>query len=147
MNLLINILFSYLASVGFGVLLNIPRRALNGCGIIEVLGWMVYLFIKHLDLGNMLANLLAAFAIGVTAIIFARVKKMPMILFNIPSLVPLVPGGQSYRAIRYFALGNNSLAIEYLVQVGMIAGAIAMGFFLAELVGQVYFKIRTVKES
>ncbi len=146
MNLLINILFSYLASVGFGVLLNIPRRALNGCGIIGVLGWMVYLFIKHLDLGNMLANLLAAFAIGVTAIIFARVKKMPMIL-NIPSLVPLVPGGQSYRAIRYFALGNNSLAIEYLVQVGMIAGAIAMGFFLAELVGQVYFKIRTVKES
>ena len=145
MNLLINILFSYLASVGFGVLLNIPRRALNGCGIIGVLGWMVYLFIKHLDLGNMLANLLAAFAIGVTAIIFARVKKMPMILFNIPSLVPLVPGGQSYRAIRYFALGNNSLAIEYLV--GMIAGAIAMGFFLAELVGQVYFKIRTVKES
>ena len=133
MNLLINILFSYLASVGFGVLLNIPRKALNGCGIIGVLGWMVYLFIKHLDLGNMLANLLAAFAIGVTAII--------------PSLVPLVPGGQSYRAIRYFALGNNSLAIEYLVQVGMIAGAIAMGFFLAELVGQVYFKIRTVKES
>ena len=145
MNLLINILFSYLASVGFGVLLNIPRKALNGCGIIGVLGF--YLFIKHLDLGNMLANLLAAFAIGVTAIIFARVKKMPMILFNIPSLVPLVPGGQSYRAIRYFALGNNSLAIEYLVQVGMIAGAIAMGFFLAELVGQVYFKIRTVKES
>ena len=108
MNLLINILFSYLSSVGFGVLLNIPRKALNGCGIIGVLGWMVYLFIKHLDLGNMLANLLAAFAIGVTAIIFARVKKMPMILFNIPSLVPLVPGGQSYRAIRYFALGNNS---------------------------------------
>ena len=87
------------------------------------------------------------FRSGVTAIIFARVKKMPMILFNIPSLVPLVPGGQSYRAIRYFALGNNSLAIEYLVQVGMIAGAIAMGFFLAELVGQVYFKIRIVKES
>ena len=74
MNLLINILFSYLASVGFGVLLNIPRKALNGCGIIGVLGWMVYLFIKHLDLGNMLSNLLAAFAIGVTAIIFARVK-------------------------------------------------------------------------
>ena len=67
--------------------------------------------------------------------------KMPMILFNIPSLVPLVPGGQAYRAVRYFAIGKNDLALSYLVQVGMIAGSIAVGFFLAEFVSQVYFKI------
>lgn len=130
-----------MATVGFGVILNIPRRGLNACGIVGVIGWLVYIFIKDFFSSSMLANLLAAFSIGMGAMFCARFKKMPMILFNIPSLVPLVPGGQAYRAVRYFALGKNDLALRYLVQVGMIAGSIAVGFFLAEFVSQVYFKI------
>ena len=68
---------------------------------------------------------------------------MPTILFNIPSLVPLVPGGQAYQAVRYFALNDNTVALRYVVQVAMIAGAIAMGFFLAELLGQAYYRLKS----
>ena len=93
-----------------------------------------------------LANLLAAFVIGISAMFCARMMKMPMILFNIPSLVPLVPGGQSYNAVRSFAFGMNDQALDYLVQAGMIAGAIAVGFFLAEFVSQVYFKVISAKK-
>ena len=134
--LIVNVVFCYMATVGFGVILNIPRRGLNACGIVGVIGWLVYIFIKDFFSSSMLAN-----SIGMGAMFCARFKKMPMILFNIPSLVPLVPGGQAYRAVRYFALGKNDLALRYLVQVGMIAGSIAVGFFLAEFVSQVYFKI------
>ena len=121
--LIVNVVFCYMATVGFGVILNIPRRGLNACGIVGVIGWLVYVCIKDCFSSSMLANFLA------------------MILFNIPSLVPLVPGGQAYRAVRYFATGKNDLALSYLAQVGMIAGSIAVGFFLAEFVSQVYFKI------
>lgn len=136
----VNLVFSYLATVAFAILLNIPRRALNSCGMVGVAGWFVYMLVKEFSDGVMLANTCSAFTIGITAMLAARHHKMPMILFNIPSLVPLVPGGQSYRAVRYFALGNNDLALDYLVQVALIAGAIAVGFVMAEFIAQWYFK-------
>ena len=90
----------------------------------------------------MLANLSGALVVGLGAAIMARVKKMPMILFNVPGMVPLVPGSQSYKAIYNFAFGRNSIALHYLVQVAMIAGAIAMGFFLAEMITRMYYRIK-----
>lgn len=141
-NILVNFIFSYLATMGFGILINIPRNALVACGAVGSIGWMTYILIYNFHLGTMLSNLSGALVVGLGAAIMARVKKMPMILFNVPGMVPLVPGSQSYKAIYNFAFGRNSVALHYLVQVAMIAGAIAMGFFLAEMITRMYFKIR-----
>lgn len=138
---IINLLFSYLATIGFGIIVNIPRRALNTCGFIGVGGWLAYIAIHHYSSGVVFSNLGSAYTIGILSVIAARHRKIPMIVFNIPSLVPLVPGGQSYKAVRYFVLGNNDLGIEYIVQVLLIAGSIAMGLFLAELTCHLFFKI------
>ena len=139
--IIFQLIFSYLATVGFAVTLNIPRSALNLCGLIGALGWLVYKSLYLVHTGIVLANLVAALVIGLSSVIAARLKKKPRILFNVPSLVPLVPGGQAYRAIYYFAFKNDNLALRYLVEAGMIAGAISMGFFLAELGAQMYFKL------
>ncbi|MFT9213666.1 MAG: threonine/serine exporter family protein [Liquorilactobacillus nagelii] len=137
----------YLATLGFGIIVNIPHRALNSCGWVGVFGWVTYLALKSLNLGTMLANVGAALVIGLGSMIMARKLKMPMILFNIPSMVPLVPGGQAYRAVRNFAFGNDLKAIYYLVQVTMIAGSIAMGFFIAELIARTYFQAARRQKS
>ncbi|KRM05507.1 hypothetical protein FC89_GL001206 [Liquorilactobacillus ghanensis DSM 18630] len=137
----------YLATLGFGIIVNIPHRALNSCGWVGVFGWITYLALKSLNLGTMLANVGAALVIGLGSMIMARKLKMPMILFNIPSMVPLVPGGQAYRAVRNFAFGNDLKAIYYLVQVTMIAGSIAMGFFIAELIARTYFQAARRQKS
>ncbi len=68
----------------------------------------------------------------------AQYKKMPMVIFNIPSLVSFVPGGQAYQMIRNFAIGQTQTAWSFLVQVVVIAGAIAMGFVLGELYHQIW---------
>lgn len=140
--LLIHFIFSYLATMGFGILGNIPHNALLGCGAVGSAGWMTYMLIYHFHLGTMLANLSGALVVGLGAAIMSRLKKMPMILFNVPGMVPLVPGSQSYKAIYNFAFGRNSIALHYLVQVAMIAGAIAMGFFLAEMITRMYYRIK-----
>lgn len=140
--LLIHFIFSYIATMGFGILINIPHNALLGCGAVGSLGWMIYILIFYAHLGTMLANLIGALVVGLGAAIMARIKKMPMILFNVPGMVPLVPGSQSYKAIYNFAFGRNSIALHYLVQVAMIAGAIAMGFFLAEMITRMYYRIK-----
>ena len=63
--IVIHVIFSYLATVGFAVTLNIPRSALNVCGLIGILGWMTYKFLYLGHTGMVLANLVAAVVIGI----------------------------------------------------------------------------------
>ncbi|MFD1456178.1 threonine/serine exporter family protein [Levilactobacillus lanxiensis] len=134
---IIEVAGTYVATLAFGILINIPRRALNVGGWIGVLGYVLYRFTVLWGGGYVIGNLLGAVAIGVASLQAAKLKKMPMILFNIPAIVPLVPGGQAYQMIKNFALGNNSTALVFLLQVVMISGAIAFGFLLSELVNRI----------
>lgn len=83
--------------------------------------------------GLAISNLFAAILISLLSMVAARHLKMPMIVFNVPALVPFVPGGQAYKLVRNFAIGNYQLATVYLYQVIVIAGAITLGFGLGEL--------------
>ncbi|KRN28017.1 hypothetical protein IV38_GL001858 [Lactobacillus selangorensis] len=136
LQLVVQISFSYLATCAFAICINIPRKALNACGIAGSVGWIVYWLLKNLSTGRMVANLMGALAIGFCGILMARRKGMPVIIFNIPALVPLVPGATAYRAIRALVLGNIDLAIQLIVSVTMVAGSIAVGFMLAQLIGE-----------
>ena len=93
----------------FGILINIPHNALLGCGAVGSLGWMTYILIFHAHLGTMLANLSGALVVGLGAAIMARAKKMPMIIFNVPGMVPLVPGSQSYKQFITLHLEETAL--------------------------------------
>ncbi|MCI1987433.1 MAG: threonine/serine exporter family protein [Lactobacillus sp.] len=135
--LLIQISFSYLSTVAFAIIINVPRKALNLAGWAGAIGWLVYwVLLYDLDVGRMLANLLGAFAIGLCGMIFSRLKKMPVIIFNIPGLVPLVPGATAYQAVRALVLGQVTEASRLTVRVAMVAGAIAVGFMLAQLLAE-----------
>lgn len=135
--LLVQLVFSYLSTVAFAVIINVPRRGLNLAGWAGAIGWVVYwLLLVKVDAGRMLANLLGAFAIGIAGMFFARFKKMPVINFNIPGLVPLVPGATAYQAVRALVLGEMDNAIMLLARVTMVAGSIAVGFMLAQLVAE-----------
>lgn len=131
----IQCVFAYLGTVAFAFIINVPRRALNLGGWAGAIGWMVYWILFKVGWSIVLANLLGAFAIGVCALVFARWRKMPLIVFTIPALVPLVPGGTAYEAVRMFVLGQTDAGIGYLARVITVAGSIAVGFMLAQLVG------------
>lgn len=134
---LVQLSFSYLSTVAFAIIINVPRRALNLAGWAGAVGWLVYWVLAYdFDVGRMLANLCGAFAIGLCGIIFSRVKKMPVIIFNIPGLVPLVPGATAYQAVRALVLGQIDKASRLTIRVVMVAGAIAVGFMLAQLLAE-----------
>ena len=42
LEIIINIVFAWLASVGFGLIINVPHRALFLCGISGSAGWILY---------------------------------------------------------------------------------------------------------
>lgn len=138
---LLQTILAYLATAGFGVLLNIPRRAVNLSGWVGAAGWLTYEVLYQvlpttIDVKLAIGNLVAAIVIGVASGLAAHYKQMPMIIFNIPSLVPLVPGGQSYRVVRNLVTGHPDIANQYLAQVVIIAGVIAIGFLVAEFINR-----------
>ena len=76
---------------------------------------MIYVVMYfHLHVGLALSNLSAAILIGILAMMAAKVQHQPMILYNVPALVPFVPGGQAYKVVRYFVLGDYGLSLSYL---------------------------------
>ncbi|HBL3321243.1 TPA: threonine/serine exporter family protein [Enterococcus faecium] len=96
--------FSFLATAAFAVITNVPRRSL--------LGSLGVAFISDL---------------------FSKRLKMPVTIFNIPGMVPLVPGGLAYQAVRNLVTESYREAAHYAVQAIMIAGAIALGLVLSEV--------------
>ena len=68
---------------------------------------------------------------------------MPVTIFNIPGIVPLVPGGLAYQAVRNIVIGNYEKGAYFTVQA-VIAGAIALGLVASEVFNQ---NIRSFREK
>lgn len=135
LHLILEFILADVATICFGILMNIPRRAYLPGGIIGGIVWILYILMYyHLHLGLAMSNLIAAVAISILSLMAARRMRMPMIIFNVPALVSFVPGGQAYQVVRNFVLGHNDIAFSYLYQVIVIAGAITLGFGLGDVI-------------
>lgn len=147
MTALIHIVFSYISTITFGIITNIPRRALLTCGLTGMAGWMTYWIAYTHEVGLGFSNFLGALVIGLLSIFFSRKQLMPMIIFNIPSLVPLVPGGPAYKAVREILLQNYELGFKNLMIVVITAGAIAAGFMATTVVERTFAKYQQIKKN
>ncbi|MGX9799151.1 threonine/serine exporter family protein [Pediococcus acidilactici] len=141
MQLLLEFVMAGIATVGFGIIINIPHRALLTAGIIGGISWGIYWEMLQFHLGLALSSLTATTVIALLSLFAARRLKMPMIVFSIPGIVPLVPGGQAYQMIRNFALSNTQLATHFMLEVGVIAGSIGIGFLMAEFIDRLQRKL------
>lgn len=90
----------------------------------------------------MASNLIGAFLIGILGLFFARIKKSPVTVFNIPALVPLVPGVPAYQAVRALVAGNYSQGEELLLRVAIVTGGISLGFLLSTMCTEVFYKFK-----
>ena len=65
----------------FGIITNIPRKALVACGITGMTGWMIYYVLTQtFDASQTFANFLGTVGLGIASIFFP-LQKMPMIIF------------------------------------------------------------------
>ncbi|UFT99153.1 threonine/serine exporter family protein [Radiobacillus kanasensis] len=128
---------SFIAAAGFGVLFNAPRRSLLHCGWIGMLGWILYYWLSaYQEVDEVPATLAAAFLVGVLSQHCARVFKTPIIIFDVSGIIPLVPGGLAYDAMRNFVENDYNAALQLAAKAFLISGAIAIGLVFSEVVNQ-----------
>jgi uncharacterized membrane protein YjjB (DUF3815 family) len=136
------IVTSFIATGAFGIIFNIPKHSLLKCGLVGMIGWMIYFFLAFYHVDIVLATFVAAFSIGVMSQIYAKIYRTPSIIFSVSGIIPLVPGGMAYDAMRNFVENDYNLAITLAAKSFMISGAIAFGLVFSEVINQVIRKAK-----
>lgn len=87
------------AAVGFAVLFNVPARALWAVYLLGFVGCLSKFTLLGFEVHPVLAALVGASLVGIFSIRAAHSKHAPPLIFAIPSVIPLVPGIFSYKAM------------------------------------------------
>ncbi|MBX0359540.1 threonine/serine exporter family protein [Halobacillus sp. Nhm2S1] len=136
---------SFFASAAFGIIYQAPRNTIIKCGLVGMIGWVIYISLVWREVDSVPATLIASFVIAMVSQMLARIYKTPMIIFSVPGIIPLVPGSLAYDAMRNFVQNDYSVAISIAAKAFMISGAIAFGLVFSEVLNQIIKKIRQTK--
>ncbi|MFF7955058.1 MULTISPECIES: threonine/serine exporter family protein [Staphylococcus] len=133
---------SFFASMLFSILFNAPRRLLLACGFVGAMGWIIYKLSFDADLGKVLASFLGSFILAIMSHVMSRRYKRPVIIFIVPGIIPLVPGGLAYEATRFLVSNQYTHAVNTFLEVTLISGAIAFGILCAEIIYYIYTRVK-----
>lgn len=126
-NFILELIITFAATVAFGILFNVPKRALLVGGGIGVVTWAVLSISMMLGATQVVGTAFASIAAALNSHFFARRLKLPVTTLSIPGILPLVPGSRAYFTMLAFVEGDYLLGLESGVETMLIAGAIAGG--------------------
>lgn len=114
--------FAAIASIGFAVISNPPRKAILVSAFLAAVGHGLRYCLLHstsLDIAS--ASFLAAFSIGMLSIFFAKKIHCPAEVFSFPSLLPMIPGMFAYKTIlalvKFIQCKDDSVSVDIIVAI------------------------------
>lgn len=140
---LIQIICAFITAGGFLVFFNVRGINVLLGAILGAVGWMVYLAFEGAFKTDVMQYFFGGIALSVGAEIFARIKKTPITVYIVGGIIPMVPGGTIYYAMKNFLLGNMEEFGNKMIYMIKIGGAIALGIALAHAV--VFWVLRISK--
>jgi len=94
-----NAFWSGIAAVGFGILFNVPRKVVPPIFILGLAaGFVKFLFLNY-EFNIVFATFFASLFVGIFSIPFAYKIHKPIVVFGIPSVIPMIPGYFAYKTI------------------------------------------------
>lgn len=104
--------------------------------LVRVDGWFTPYSSTALMCTLIYSSFFGSLALGLLSHYMARKQKEPAIIFMVTGIIPLVPGGLAYDATKNLVLLNFSTAINTMLEVTLIAGAIALGLLFADQISK-----------
>jgi uncharacterized membrane protein YjjB (DUF3815 family) len=147
LELLAQLVTSFIAASGFGILFGAPKRAVIQAGLVGMFGWLLYIILTPAFMNNVPATIFAAMLVSVLSYACAKIFKLPIIIFNVSGIIPLVPGGLAYNAMRHFVENDYNTALELSAEVVLLAGGIAIGLMFSEIIRQISKKLSKFRKS
>lgn len=128
------LLYAFLATVGFAVIFNSPKDTIIKSGFNGSMGWLAYLLTKGLTDSAIAGSFMGALVVGILGEIFAKVFKKPSTTFTISGIIPLVPGAGIYYTMlalteKNFFSAADSGSETVLVSIALASGIIVSSSF------------------
>lgn len=123
----IEFVLASIATLGFGLLFNVPPQTLVGCCITGGTGHVVRSIAVALGASLPAASYIGALAVAIMGYLLARVYRTPRLIFTVTGVIPMVPGVPAFSTMLALAGGNIDAAIVNAVQTFLIGGALAVG--------------------
>lgn len=95
--------------------------------------------------GEPLGMFVAAIAVAVFSELLARKRQQPVLVFLIPGVIPLVPGGKAYLTMLSFLREDYTEALVSLVSTILLAGAVAAGVIIASSTFRIYSRTKYLR--
>lgn len=118
--------FSFIAILGFSIRSNIKGWRLVFTSLGGALSWGLYLMFLNWSSSLLLSVFLATAAVCLYAEFVGRAYKMPVSVFVICAIIPLVPGSGMYYSMKAYIDGQALEAMRKMGETLMIAGTISV---------------------
>lgn len=126
--MIVDLILAAVATVGFSIIFNVPRREIVFCGMTGALVWLTFVVITHFfPEGTVAATFFGAVTATTLGRFLSAIRKMPSSVYMIPGIIPLVPGVAIYRTMFYVVTGEHMLAVTQGVYALSLAGVISVG--------------------
>lgn len=137
--MLIQLGVAFVATISIALLFDVPKLEFLYSGLAGAIGWVVYLLVfEGLD-SKVLASLAAALTVTFIARFFAVRRRLPVTIFLISGIFPLVPGAGIYYTTYYLFDNRIGEAFNKGVETISIAIAISFGIMLVFFIPQKLF--------
>ena len=128
---------SFFGTVGFAMLVHVPRRAWFASGVIAVLSYLVYWGLTCLGIPDPMAIFAGALFGSLTGLFCSRRMKIIGTVFLMSAVVPVVPGLGLYRMMSAIGQGRLSegarTGVSAMITIAMIALGLGAGAFADRL--------------
>lgn len=129
--LMLNFFVAFIASIGFSIMFNLPRRLLLYTGFTGAIGFLTYKIASMYRDDFIVPALCGSVIVGVVGQLFASICKHPSTLFTIPGIIPLVPGYPLYKSMLYLVQKDYDTAGINAIESMLVAISIACGIAIS----------------
>ena len=140
--IVIRLVFSTVSTVGLSILFYIRPRRLPLATLGGFLTYAVYLLIHTLVASEFICNMLASMVGALYAELLARRTHVPVTVYTIPCVIPLVPGSVLYRTMSSLVQNRLRDAVSYGLNTATVALGIASGIVAGSVLAILYRSLR-----
>jgi uncharacterized membrane protein YjjB (DUF3815 family) len=126
-------LLSFIGTLGFAILYQVPRKALLTCAVIGMGGYVLRAVLYEWGANWTAATFCGALFVGLMGALPARRMQLPLVLFAITGIICMVPGIPAFKVLVYFQQGDLLGGLQSAVQTGFDVGAIVSGIGAARI--------------
>ncbi len=130
---------SFIGTIAFSVLFNVPKRYYVWCGLTGTAGWVLYVLLVEASVTDTMATFFGTIIVVLMSRILAIHMKCPITIFLVSGIFPLIPGASVYYTAYYIVVNELSDAVTKGLLAVKIAFAIVLGIVFIVSIPKKYF--------